>query len=376
VSPTEPVEPSGATEFSRTARENAVRNDAAREDDARESVLAPMAPRPDRFRARRLLVTGGAGFIGAVLARRAVACGWRVRVLDDRSGASVTNARADGVEHRVGSVTDREAVVAALDGCDAVVHLAARVGVRRVLEAPAETLWVNAVGTRIVALEAARRGVRLLNASSSEVLGVGRAARPMREDDPPLTGAGRSPRWSYAISKLAGERLVADLARADGLRAVTVRFFNTTGPDQSPASGMVLPRMFADALELGRVRVHGDGRQVRSFCCVDDVVEALLALLASEECLWDGRVFHVGNDEATTIAALAERVAAHTGAQLERVPYARAFGPGFEDVRVRVPDLTRLVRAVGWRPRVDLASLVERCAAAANARRTLAATRG
>lgn len=338
--------------------------------------------------APRLLITGGAGFIGSTLARAARGAGYRVRVLDDLSGASIGGGDAapvapgasverlehleslEGVELLVGSVLDRRCVVRALEGCDAVVHLAARVGVKRVVDAPAETLAVNAIGTRLVTLEAARRGLRLLNASSSEVLGVGvrrgAGARPMREDDPPLAGIGPSSRWSYAVSKLAGERLVAECARVDGLRGLSVRFFNTTGPGQSADSGMVLPRMVADAIERGRIVVHGDGQQVRSFCSVDDVVRALLALLGADRGLWDGRIFHLGNDRPVTIAQLAGCVAERTGAVIEHASHTSVFGRGFEDVRLRVPDLTRATEALGWRPKVDLDELVDRCVAGAN----------
>jgi UDP-glucose 4-epimerase len=318
-----------------------------------------------------VLVTGGAGFVGSALAATLARAGHAVCVLDDLSSGT-RRPKLDGVEFVQGSVLDGDAVAAASAGCDLVCHLAALVGVRRVVDEPLRTLRVNALGTQTVAFEALRRGAALLYASSSEVYGQG-LGRAMREDDPLLVGAGDSRRWVYAHTKLAGEWCVQDLVRRAGLRALTVRFFNTTGADQSPASGMVLPSMAASAVEHGRVVVHGDGRQVRSFCDVRDTVRALVLLC--ERAPFDGATYNIGSNEAVAIDELARLVADATGARCEHVPYDAAFGAGFEDVARRVPDVTRLAHAVGFAPRIALAELVASAVDAARERQRASAAR-
>jgi UDP-glucose 4-epimerase len=322
-----------------------------------------------------VLVTGGAGFIGTVLVRELARRGHQVRVLDDLSGANLTASTVDawarparelppGVEWSVGSVADPGTVARAMRECDTVVHLAAVVGVRRVLRDPEHTLRINWDGARTVATEARRCGARLLFASSSEVLGPGASGGVgqvrLNEGCTPLAGIGDSVRWSYAVAKLAGERLVHELACGpDPLRGRSVRFFNTTGPGQSPASGMVLPVLVARGLAGRTLEVHGSGEQVRSFCHVDDTVRALVGLLEAQDLRWDGGVHHIGSEEAVTVGELARRVARRLGVGVEHVPYETAFGVGFEDVHHRVPDTALLRAAIDWVPKIRLDALIE-----------------
>jgi UDP-glucose 4-epimerase len=302
-----------------------------------------------------VLVTGGAGFVGAALVRRLAASGREVRVLDNLSAGGAVPALR-GVEFVCGDVLDSVAVARAMDGCTLVFHLAAVVGVKRVLDDPSATVRVNEDGTRVVALEAARRGAALVFASSSEVYGQGRGAL-MHEDDEPLAGVGDSPRWVYARSKLAGERFVLDLVRARKLAADVVRFFNTTGAEQHPRSGMVLPNMARGACSNGVIVVHGDGRQVRTFCDVSDTVRALVAIAESSPLA--GTLFNIGSREPIAMGELARLVAQRTGARVVFEPHAQTFGPAFEDVLRRVPDTRRLEAAVGFVPQVSLATLVD-----------------
>ncbi|MEZ5977045.1 MAG: NAD-dependent epimerase/dehydratase family protein [Planctomycetota bacterium] len=318
-----------------------------------------------------VLVTGGAGFVGATLVRELVRRGARVRVLDDLSCGRLERiapeVRSGAIEFLRGSVLDRGDLASAVRDVSAIVHLAAIVGVERVVRDPERALLENVAGVRAVLGEALRIGAPLVFASSSEVYGPG-DGRAMREDDEPLRGAGDSSRWSYAVAKLAGERMIAAAARSGAVRGISLRFFNTTGPEQTPDSGMVLPRFCADAVERGTITVHGDGSQVRSFSHVADVAAAVADLLQRVDATFDGRVFNVGSGRAVSVLELAHLVAARTGASVRTVPHADAFGPDFEDVRHRVPDLAALRDAIGQRRPVPLELVVDEALVAARQR--------
>lgn len=301
----------------------------------------------------RVLITGGAGFIGSHLADAYLERGDEVHALDDLSTGSPDNVRHLRGHPRfdltVESVHNRDVVAALVDRCDAVVHLAAAVGVKLIVESPVRTIETNVHGTEVVLAEAARKQRKLLVASTSEVYGLSNEV-PFREDGNLVMGATTKGRWSYACSKAIDEFLALAYWREKGLPTVIVRLFNTVGPRQTGRYGMVIPTFVRQALAGEPIRVFGDGTQTRCFTHVADVVGALVRLVDHPGAV--GGVFNVGSDEEVTIADLAGRVKALTGSPSEvvRVPYAAAYGAGFEDMPRRVPDLTRVGALIGYRP--------------------------
>jgi UDP-glucose 4-epimerase len=309
----------------------------------------------------KVLVTGGAGFIGSHLTERLLARGDSVVVLDDLSTGRRENlSGCDGhsaLELRVGSVLDQPLVAELAAGCDAIVHLAAAVGVRLIVERPVHTIETNVHGTESVLRAAAPDGRRVLLASTSEV--YGKSSRlPFREDDDLALGPTSHSRWAYACSKALDELLALAYWREKRVPTTICRFFNTVGPRQTGRYGMVLPRFVSQALAGDPITVYGDGRQTRCFGHVADAVEAVLRLLDSEAAV--GAVFNVGNDEEISIGELAERVRAATGSasQIVHVPYSEAYGEGFEDMQRRVPDCSRLAAVTGFKPRIPLEAIL------------------
>lgn len=314
---------------------------------------------------RPTLITGGAGFIGSHLVERLLADGEAVIVIDDVSTGTWENLRGVAgdprlqcIESGVSACADLTGIVA---GSRAVFHLAAAVGVDRVLHSPVRALQTNLHETEAVLEAASRAGVPVLLASTSEVYGRSGRETFSEEDDliigPPTVG-----RWSYACSKLMDEFMALAYARERGLPVVIARLFNTVGPRQTGRHGMVLPRFIAAARAGEPVRVFGDGRQTRCFCWVQDTVEALVRLQQCEAAR--GQVFNVGSTEEISIAALAQLVIDTLGSSspLEFVPYAEAYATGFEDMPRRRPNVERLERATGFRPATPLRSIIERTA--------------
>jgi UDP-glucose 4-epimerase len=322
----------------------------------------------------RALITGGAGFIGSHLAEALLARGQEVVVLDDLSTGSLQNIlhlmRQPGFEFVLGSIMDEATVDRAVAACDVVYHLGAAVGVRLVFEQPVRTIETNVRGTQHVLDACLRHGRKVLVASTSEVYGkdVHNGTGRFREDDDITIGT--SIRWCYATSKALDEFLARAYWQEKGLPVVIARFFNTVGPRQSPAYGMVLPRFVEQALRGLPITVYGDGSQVRSFTWVGDAVEATVRLMDAPAA--EGRVFNVGSEEAVTIRDLAERVRRLAGSTSEivHVPYEEAYGRGFEDIRHRVPDVTRLRQTVGYAPQTPLDLILERVIAHARAHLT------
>ncbi len=310
----------------------------------------------------RVLVTGGAGFIGSHLVEALLKEGHSVMALDDLSTGSRGNVEHllghQGFRFELGSVLDRARCRGAIADADVVVHLAAAVGVKLVVERPIETIERNVRGTEHV-LEAARRyGCRVFLASTSEV--YGKQARVdgalFRETDDVTLGV--SMRWSYACSKALDEYLARAYHQTQGLPVVIGRFFNTVGPRQTGAYGMVIPRFVDWALAGQPIQVYGDGRQVRVFTHVHDTVRALWALMNEPRA--EGEIVNVGGEEPITMLDLAHRIKAMTASASDvvLVPYEAAYGAGFEDIRMRVPDLGKLRALVGYRPEFSLDAIL------------------
>lgn len=299
------------------------------------------------------VITGGAGFIGSHLAQRLRSLGHELLLIDDLSTGRRSNLRGM-LDHRcrlhvapVSQAAADPALAPDWRRTRFIYHLAASVGVRLVVERPADCIRNNIDETAAV-LDAARpAGAAVLIASSSEVYGKN-PDLPLAENADLHFGPTSAPRWSYALSKALDEHLALAHHHATGLGVVVARLFNTIGPRQVGHYGMVVPRFVADACAGRALSVYGDGRQTRCFCDVRDTVRALVALLESPE--HHGRVFNVGSDHELTINQLADRVLALTGspAGKRHLPYEQAYGPGFEDPPRRVPDLSRLRHAIGF----------------------------
>ena len=307
------------------------------------------------------LVTGGAGFIGSHLVEALLQTGRSVLVLDDLSTGSLANLDAVRGHPRlrvvVGSITDAARLGELLDAADEVYHLAAVVGVRRVLDEPEQTVTTNVGPTETILRRLAERPRPLFLASTSEVYGKNPKV-PLAEEDDLLLGPTSRGRWIYACSKALDEFLALAYHQRHGLPIVIGRFFNVVGPRQVGQYGMVLPRFVDQALAGGPLVVYDDGSQVRCFGHVADVVRGVLGLMACPAAR--GRVFNLGSDEPVTVRALAELVVrlVNPGLLIEHVPYAMAYAPGFEDIRCRVPDLGRIRQAIGYRPHYGLEDVV------------------
>jgi UDP-glucose 4-epimerase len=308
-----------------------------------------------------VLVTGGAGFIGSHLVDALLARGDRVLVLDDLTTGDKANlAHLEGDERcllHIGSVTDPYLVDRLMEQAEAVVHLAAAVGVKYIMERQVQGIITNTVGTEQVLRAAAVRGLPTFLASSSEVYGKSPEV-PARETSYPVIGTTDIHRWSYACCKALDEFLALAFHREQGLPVVVARLFNVTGPRQSSSYGMVLPRFCQAALAGGSLSVYGHGDQTRTFLHVLDAVRAILGLLDSPEA--KGQVFNVGGDEPVSIRDLAELVIAECGqGSLQQVPYEQAFPGGhFEDIIHRVPAIDKIAAQIGWRPEMGLRTIV------------------
>jgi UDP-glucose 4-epimerase len=312
--------------------------------------------------AKTFLITGGAGFIGSHLADALVADGHRVLVIDDLS-----TGRLENIAHLMGnsnfhfaraSITDGIVMDRMASEADVIVHLAAAVGVKLIVEHPVHTIETNIMGTEAVLQSALRYGCRVLLASTSEVYGKG-SKIPFSEEDDVLLGATSRSRWAYAASKMVDEFLGLAYQREYKLEVVPFRLFNTVGPRQTGRYGMVVPRFVRQALRAEPITVYGDGGQCRCFCDVRDVVRVLLGLAQHPEA--PGQVYNVGSTEEVSIRELAERVKAITNSDspLAYVPYDEAYAPGFEDMRRRVPDTTLIQTLINWQPRHSLDEILQ-----------------
>ena len=310
-----------------------------------------------------VLITGGAGFIGTHLTRALLERGDTVSVLDNLSTGSFDNIREFASHPLYAFAIDDLSNALVLDRltsqADAVVHLAAAVGVQLVVDRPTETIETNVLGTHAVLAAARRYHCRTLIASTSEVYGKG-VRVPFGEEDDLLLGASSRSRWSYAASKLLDEFLGLAAHREFDLPVTIVRFFNTVGPGQTGRYGMVVPRFVRAALRVEPIPVYGDGNQSRCFCHVRDTVRAVVKLLDHPE-FTSGEIYNIGSSQEVTISQLAQTVLERTGSQsaIQYIPYSEAYAPGFEDMRRRVPDTTKLRNAIGWAPKYDLNQILD-----------------
>jgi UDP-glucose 4-epimerase len=309
----------------------------------------------------RYLITGGAGFIGSHLSDLLLEQGHSVHVLDDLSTGSLENvAHLDGHPDfacTIGSVADERLVAELVADTDAVVHLAAAVGVRLVVERPVRAIETNVHCTEVVLAHADEQQKPVMVASTSEVYGKSEAV-PFREDGDLQLGATSKARWAYACSKAIDEFLAMAYWRERALPVTVVRLFNTVGPRQTGSYGMVVPRLVGQALAGEPLTVYGDGRQMRCFCHVADVVGGLSGLLREPRVA--GNVFNIGSTEEVSIAELARRIIEHTGSSSEivTIPYEEVYGAGFEDMFRRVPDIAKIKDWTGWSPSRSLGEII------------------
>jgi UDP-glucose 4-epimerase len=310
----------------------------------------------------RILITGGAGFIGSHLADAYLERGDEVHALDDLSTGSIENIkhlkRHPGFSYTIDSVHKAPVVAELVDQCDVVFHLAAAVGVKLIVESPVRTIETNVHGTEVVLAQAAKKKKKVLVASTSEVYGLSKQV-PFREDGALVMGATTNGRWSYACSKAIDEFLALAYWRERHLPTVIVRLFNTVGPRQTGQYGMVVPTFVRQALTGQPITVYGDGTQSRCFTHVRDVVGALVKLLDQPDAV--GQVFNIGSCEEVSIGELAEMVKVMTGSPSDiiLVPYDQAYEAGFEDMPRRVPDITKIGALVGYRPSLSLEQILE-----------------
>jgi UDP-glucose 4-epimerase len=305
----------------------------------------------------RVLITGGAGFVGSHLAEALLERGDEVFIIDNLSTGSIDNVvhlkAHPRFHYTIDSVSNEPVLAELIDRSDIVVHLAAAVGVKLIVEQPVHTIETNVHGTEVVLKHANKKKKLVLIASTSEVYGKS-VDVPFREDADLVLGPTAKHRWAYACSKMIDEFLALAYWKERKLPVVVVRLFNTVGPRQTGQYGMVIPNFVRQALAGQPITVFGDGTQSRSFTYVGDVVKAMVALIDEPRAV--GQVFNIGNGNEITIRELAEKVKKMTGSSSEivTVPYDQAYEAGFEDMPRRVPDIGRIQALVGYRPTVDL----------------------
>lgn len=310
----------------------------------------------------KILVTGGAGFIGSHLCQKLLAAGCEVRVIDDLSTGSIGNIAQfknnKKFEFIEGTVRDEKIMNELILRCDTVYHLAAAVGVNLIVEKPVHTIKTNIHGTEVVLAAANEFKKKVLLTSTSEVYGKNESV-PFSEDDDSVLGSTKHSRWSYACSKAIDEFLALAYNNQYNLPVVIVRLFNTIGPGQSGQYGMVVPRFVERALKNEPLLIYGTGRQSRCFSYVEDIVEAMVRLMASDKN--EGQVFNVGSDEEITIEELADRIIEKTDSRSKKkfVSYKNAYGVDFDDMMRRVPSLKKLREAAGFRPQTSLDEVLD-----------------
>jgi UDP-glucose 4-epimerase len=307
----------------------------------------------------RVLITGGAGFIGSHLADALIARGDQVVALDNFSTGSTANIKhiTKNFEIIDGDIRNAELINETTKDVDLVLHMAAALGVNTILESPLESISTNIAGSEVVLKAAAHHKKRILIASTSEIYGKN-PKQPLNESDDRVVGSPQKIRWSYSDAKAIEEAMAFSLNQEKGLKVTTARLFNTVGPRQSAQYGMVVPRFVRLALKDEPINIYGDGTQSRVFCHVFDAIEALLALVSTDETI--NQVYNVGGTGEITIKQLAETVIKQTNSNstIEYIPYEQAYAPGFEDMQRRVPDISKIKESIQWQPQRDLAQII------------------
>lgn len=310
----------------------------------------------------KILITGGAGFIGSHLAERLLDTGHAVFVVDDLSTGQMENIihlkENPRFDYTIESIMNVPLVAELVDRCDVIFHLAAAVGVRLIVESPVRTIETNIRGTEIVLQLAEKKKKKVIVFSTSEVYGKSNKV-PFSEEDDLVMGPTKKGRWSYACSKAIDEFLALAYWRERGLPVIVLRLFNTVGPRQTGRYGMVIPTFIRQALKGEPITVFGDGSQTRCFAHIDDVISAVDRIFLEQAAV--GEVFNIGNDEEVAISKLAEKVKELTGSSSEVrfVPYEDAYEVGFEDMPRRVPNLAKIKKLIGYQPQKNLRDIIE-----------------
>jgi UDP-glucose 4-epimerase len=314
----------------------------------------------------RILITGGAGFIGSHLAEAYLGKGDEVYIIDDLSTGSLENVRPlkadpswkERLFVHTDTILNREVMLELIGTCDMVFHLAAAVGVKYIIENPLKSIFTNIQGTEMVLELCNKFKKKVLIASTSEVYGKHMHA-PLVETDNIVYGPSTKFRWSYAASKLMDEFTALAYYRSRGLPVIIARLFNTVGPRQTGTYGMVIPRFIQQAIKNEPLTVFGDGSQTRTFTYVKDVVEALVGLMDAPEAV--GEIFNIGGMEEISIAELAQKIIDKVGSRssIERIPYEKAYEKDFEDMQRRVPGIEKIQKCIGFTPKTHLDQILD-----------------
>jgi UDP-glucose 4-epimerase len=308
----------------------------------------------------RVLLTGGAGFIGSHLADALFTQGDDVTILDNMSTGSMANVNQliGGVRVIEGDIRNKHLVEKLIAESDVIFHLAAALGVKNIMEDTLESIDRNFNGSEVILHAATKFDRRLIIASTSEIYGKN-PSQPLNEESDRIVGAPQKIRWTYSDAKALEEAVAHTLHKTRGLKVTTLRFFNTVGPRQTGQYGMVIPRFVNAAINNEDLVIYGDGSQSRVFCHVQDAVQALIAISKSDSTIGD--YFNVGGVGETTIKELAIKIIAHIDSmsKIKYIPYSEAYPSGFEDMQRRVPDISKIKNAIGWEPRRFLDSIIE-----------------
>lgn len=304
----------------------------------------------------KVLITGGAGFIGSHLTDAFVKRGDKVTIIDNFSTGTANNLKSFA-KIIDGDIRDAALIDQLVSKADLVMHMAAALGVKNIMENPLEAISTNLGGSEVVLKAVTRHNKRTFIASTSEVYGKN-PKQPLSETDDRVVGAPQNWRWTYSDAKALEEAVATIMHKEKGLPVTTLRFFNTVGPRQTGAYGMVLPRFVAAAKKNEPLIVHGDGFQSRVFGHVSDAVDAVFSLIENDKSI--GEVFNIGGQGEITIKELAEKVIAQTNSksEIQYIPYKEAYGAGFEDMQRRVPNIAKIKEFTGWEPKRDLTQII------------------